>query len=52
MDDDGSLSTRAFLSDDVNELKGVADGAVGVRPAGRLVLPHLQHVVVLSQTAT
>lgn len=52
MDEDGSLSTRAFVSDDVDELKGVADGAVGVRPAGHLVLPHLQHIVILSQTKT
>lgn len=52
MDDDGSLSTRALFSDHVDELKGVADGAVRVRPARALVLPYLQHIVVLSHTAT
>lgn len=52
VDDDRSLSTWTFFSYNIDELKGVTDGAVRVRPARGLVLPYLQHIVILEHRTT
>ena len=49
VDHGGAVLCGALLLHQVEELKGVADGTVWVRPAGGAVVFHLQNEVVLSR---
>lgn len=40
VDDGGAVSGDGLLLDDVNELKGAAEGSVRVRPLGALEMSH------------
>lgn len=48
MDHNSALSMCALFPDDVDELKGITDGSVWIRPTWSLVAANLQHVVILS----
>lgn len=47
MDHGGAVLGGALLLHQANQLEGVADGTVRVRPAGGAVVLHLQDVVIL-----
>lgn len=47
MDDGGSVSTGRLLLDDVDELKGAAEGRVRGGPLRTAEVTDLQHIVVL-----
>lgn len=48
MDHSRAILGGALFFHHVDELKGVADGTVRVRPAGGAVVLHLQNIVILS----
>lgn len=48
MDHSRAILGGALFFHHVDELKGVADGTVRVRPAGGTVVLHLQNIVILS----
>lgn len=45
----GSVSGHSLLLDDIDELKGAADGSVRVGPFRALEVTHLQHIVILGE---
>lgn len=47
VDHSGAVLSGALFFHQVDELEGVADGTVRVRPAGGAVVFHFQNVVVL-----
>lgn len=44
-----SVSDHGLLLDDIDELKGAADGSVRVGPLRALEVTHLQHIVILGR---